>query len=190
MVMGYNGISGINGIRSDMINKADEIRKLLKQNKTTRYIAQKVGVSLRDIHRVRQQENIDIGAIERQKARAEDERAEVVIDIVKKRDIAVQLEKKINDLRKTLTSLEAAIQRKQTEIKYVRQPVERIYFPENYDEVRKYLETLSQNQLLSISTMITDILNDRVVQALHDEATRMRKETEETINRLRNSLRP
>ena len=38
--------------------------------------------------------------------------------------------------------------------------------------------------------MITDILNDRVVQALHDEATRMRKETEETINRLRNSLRP
>lgn len=46
-----------------MINKADKIRKLLRQDKTTREIAHELRVSLRDIGLVRKQEDIDIGSL-------------------------------------------------------------------------------------------------------------------------------
>lgn len=172
-----------------MINKADEIRKRLRQGWTTRKIAQELRVSLRDIHRVREQENIDIGALERQKTRIEKDIADLNSDIAQKRSTLTRLEKQINDLERTKTNLEAAIEKKQTEIKYVRQPVEPIYFAQNYGDVRKNLETLSSDQLGALSQIITDILNDRAVRAIRDERSKIRKKTEDTINQMRNSLR-
>ncbi len=172
-----------------MINKADEIRKLLKQGKTTRYIAQKLRVSLRDVHRVREQENIDIGALERQEARTKNNIAALGNVIAKKRDVVAELEKQINDLRKASASLEAAIKRKETEVKYVRQTVEPIYFPQNYGEVKKNLETLSSNQLRSLTQVITDVINDQAASAIQDARSRMRKDTQNSINRTRRSLR-
>jgi len=171
-----------------MINKATQIKGLLEQDWTTREIAHKLRVSLRDIHKVREQEGIDIGALERQKSLLEEDI--VVLDkiVAQKRNIIARLEKQINDLGRTKTKLEAEIEKKQAEIKYVQQPVEPIYIPKNYDEVRKYLETLSSNQLRSLSQMIADIINDRLARAIHDKAISIRKDTQNNINRMRNSL--
>lgn len=172
-----------------MINKPNEIRKLFKQNKTTREIAHELRVSLRDIAEVRKQENIDIGALERQQTRLKEDIATLDSMFTRRRSATDQLQEQINNLRQTKANLEAAMEKKQTEIKYVKEPVEPIYFPENYDEVRKYLETLSLNQLDSLRKMVVDIINDRLVLRLQDIRRGMRKETEDKINRMRNSLR-
>jgi len=172
-----------------MINKADKIRELLRQDKTTREIAHELKVSLRDIHTVREQEGIDIRAIERRKTRVEKDLIALNDSVAQNRSIIAQQKKQINDLERKKTNLEAEIEKKQSDIKYVQQPVEPIYFPQNYNEVKKYLETLSSNQRSSLSRMITDILNDRLADAIHDERSRMRKDNENTINRMRNNLR-
>ena len=168
-----------------MINKGTQIRRLLKQGKTTREIASELRVSLRDIHTVREQEGIDIGALERQKTHLEKDIAVFDKNITQKKSIIARLKKQINDLGQAETNLEAEIEKKQAELKYVQQPVEPIYLPQNYDEVRKYLETLSLDQLRSLSQMITDILNKRTVSRLRDVRRQLRKEVQDNTNPIR-----
>lgn len=169
-----------------MINKAALIRKLLKQGKTTREIAQELRVSLRDIGLVRKQEGIDIGALVRQRNRLEKNLDDLDNSIVQRRSNIAGLEKQLNDLQRTKISLEAAIERKRNEIKQVQQPVELIYFPQNYGEVERYLETLSLDQLRSLVPMILDIINDRVAHEIHDFRHEFQKEA---VKQVRKSLR-
>ena len=174
---------------TSMINKADEIRKLLKQGWTTREIAHELRVSLRDIHTVREQEGIDIRAIERRKTRIEKDLVALNTSVAQRCSTIALLKKQINDLGQVKTNLEAEIEKKQAEIKYVQQPVQSIYIPKNYGEVEKSLETLSLDQLRSISQIVTNIINDRLARAIHEKAARIRKDTQDNINRTRRSLR-
>jgi len=68
---------------------------------------------------------------------------------------------------------------------HVKQPVavEPIYFPKNYDEVIKYLKTLSSDQLQYISKSLVSILNDRLMGALHDQKTRVEQQTRDMLKR-------
>ena len=171
-----------------MINKVTQIRKLLEQGKTTREIAHELRVSLRDIGLVRKQEGIDIGALERKKISVEQDIINLDNSIAFKHRVIDQLEQQINDLQRAKMSIEATIQRKQTEVKYVRQPVKPIYFPQNYDEVKKYLETLSLDQLISLSQIMTNIFSDRLVRSIDADNAKLLKEVQDNINRMRNSL--
>jgi len=74
-----------------MINKADQIRKLLRQDKTTREIAHELRVSLRDIGLVRKQEDIDIGALVCQKTRVEEDLVVLNKSVTQKRNIIARL---------------------------------------------------------------------------------------------------
>jgi len=172
-----------------MRNKADQIRELLRQDKTTREIAHELKVSLRDIHTVREQEGIDIRAIERLKTRVEKDLVALNDTVAQNRNIIAQQQKQINDLEQKKKNLEAEIGKKQAEIIYVQQLVEPIYIPKNYGEVEKYLETLSLDQLRSLSQIVANIINDRLARAIHDRAVRIRKDSQDSIKRIRNSLR-
>ena len=172
-----------------MINKATQIRELLEQDWTTRDIARKLRVSLRDIHRVREQEGIDIGALVRQKIRVEEDIVVLDKSVAQTRNTIARLKKQINDLEQVKTNLESEIEKKQAEIKYVQQPVEPIYIPKNYGEVEKYLEMLSLDQLRSLSQMVAAIISDRLARAIHEKAARIRKDTQDNINRMRSSVR-
>jgi chromosome segregation ATPase len=166
-----------------MIDKSAEIRKLLTEGKTSREIARTLRVSLRDVHRVRQQEGIDFGALEREKK----DREKDIISIEKKIDQMqheqAQVENQINTLLRQKHELEAEIERKRTEVVYVKQPVEPIYFPKNYREVRKYLETLNSDQLRSISQQVLSIMNDRAISILQNAKTRIEQQTRDILKR-------
>jgi hypothetical protein len=168
-----------------MIDKTAEIRKLLAQGKTTRKIARMLRVSLRDIHRVRQQEGIDIGALEREKELREKDIGVLENRITQMRQELAQLEKQNSTLLRQKNELEAEIERKKTEVINVKQPVavEHIYFPSNYMEVIKYLKTLSTDQLQYISQVIVSIANDRLIGALRDQKTRIDQQTRDTLKR-------
>ncbi|MFC2050430.1 hypothetical protein ACFLTN_04560 [Chloroflexota bacterium] len=182
----YNGISGINGIRMlEMINKTAEIRKLLAQGKTTREIAQELRVSLRDIGRVRQQEGIDIGALEREKRVREKDLGVLNNRITQMRQEQAQLEKRNNTLLRQNNELEAEIKRKKTEVIRIMQPivVEHINLPRNRAELVEYLNTLSNDQLQYITQVITRIFNDRLAGALRDQKKRLEQQTKDTLKR-------
>jgi septal ring factor EnvC (AmiA/AmiB activator) len=166
-----------------MIDKTTEIRKLLAQGKTTREIAHELRVSLRDIHRVREQEGIDIGALEREKERREKDIGVLENRITQRRQELAQLENQISTLLEQKREVEAEIERKKIEVIHVKQPVEPIYFPENYEEVRKYLETLRADQLRSISQLLVNIMNDRAVRAFQDAKTRIEQQTRDMLKR-------
>jgi chromosome segregation ATPase len=177
----YNGINGIAII--EMINKASEIRKLLAQGKTTREIASILRLSLRDVHHVRKQLGIDIGALDREKERREKDISVLEKRITQGRQSLAQLEKQNSALLRQKNELEAEIERKKTEVIHVKQPVEPIYFPENYSEVRKYLETLRSDQLRSISLLLVDIMNDRAIHALQHEKARLEQQAKDILKR-------
>jgi hypothetical protein len=166
-----------------MINKAAEIRKLLAQGKTTREIASTTKSSLRDIHRVRKQQGIDIGALEREKERREKDIRVLENRISQMRQALAQLEKQNSILLRRKNELEAEIERKKTEVIHVKQPVEPIYFPKNYEEVRNYLETLSSDQLQSISQLLLSIMTDRADRLLRDENTRIKQQIRDMLKR-------
>lgn len=166
-----------------MIDKSAEIRKLLAQGKTTREIASKTRSSLRDVHRVRQQEGIDIGALEREKERREKDIGVLENRITQRRQELAQLENQIGTLLKQKHEVEAETERKKTEVIHVKQPVEPIYLPENYGEVRKYLETLRTDQLRSISQLLVSIMNDRAISILRAEKTRIEQQTRDMLKR-------
>jgi len=170
-----------------MVNKTAEIRRLLAQGKTTREIAHELRVSLRDIQRVRQQEGIDIGALERGKRRVERDINVLENRITQMRQELAQLEKQNSTLLSQKNKLETEIERKKTEVIQVKQPVsvESIYFPRNYMEVPEYLKTLSTEQLQYISRVIVDIANERAFSALRDQNARI---TQQTIDTLKRSL--
>lgn len=81
--------------------------------------------------------------------------------------------------------LEAEMEQKKAEVIHIKQPVEveHIYFPKNYQEVRKYLETLSSEQLRSISQQVLSIMNDRAIRVLHNAKTRMEQQTRDMLKR-------
>ena len=168
-----------------MINKASEIRKLLVQGKTTREIARELRVSLRDIHRVREQEGIDIGALEREKERREKDIGVLENGITRRRQELAQLEKQNSTLLRQNNELEAEIERKKTEVIQVVQPVmvERIDIPRNREEIREYLETLRTEQLQYISQLLVDIANDRASRALSDANSRIKQQTIDILKR-------
>lgn len=166
-----------------MINKASEIKKLLAQGKTTREIASILRLSLRDVHHVRKQLGIDIGALDREKERREKDISVLEKRITQGRQALAQLEKQNSALLRQKNELEAEIERKKAEVLHVRQPVESIYFPKNYEEVRKYLETLSSEQLQSVSLLLVDIMDDRAIRALRDENARILQQAKDILKR-------
>lgn len=166
-----------------MIEQSVEIKKLLAEGKTTREIAHMLRVSLRDIHLVRQQEGIDIGALEREKERKEKDIGVLRSRIAETRQQIAQLEGQKSTLLKQKDELEAEVERKKTEVIQVKQPVEPIYFPKNFQEVRKYLETLSSDQLHSISQQVLSIMNDRAVHVLQNAKAKMEQQARDLLKR-------
>lgn len=125
------------------------------------------------------------GALEREK-----ERRETDVDVLENRithmhQELAQLESQISTSLRQKHELEAEIERKKTEVIQVKQPVEvePIYFPKNFDEVIKYLQTLSSNQLQYISQVITNIASDRVAGALRDQKARIDQQTRDMLKR-------
>ncbi|MBM4447424.1 MAG: hypothetical protein FJ023_08825 [Chloroflexi bacterium] len=168
-----------------MIHKTSEIKKLLAEGKTTREIARILRVSLRDIHRVREQEGIDIGALEREKERREKDIGVLENRITQGRQELAQLEKRNSTLLRQKRELEAEIERKKTEVIQVVQPVvvERIDIPRNREELREYLETLNSDQMQFISQLLVDIANDRGIRTLSDAKTRIEQQTRDMLKR-------
>jgi predicted RNase H-like nuclease (RuvC/YqgF family) len=134
---------------------------------------------------VREQEGIDIGALEREKERREKDISVLENRITQGRQALAQLEKQNSTLLRQNNELEAEIERKKTEVIHVTQPVviEHIYIPKNSGEVRKYLETLTTEQLQFISQLLVNIANDRAIRALSDAKTRIEQQTRDMLKR-------
>jgi chromosome segregation ATPase len=104
-----------------MIDKTAEIKKLLAQGKTTREIAHKLRVSLRDIHRVRVQESIDIGALDREKERREKDIGILEKRITQLQQELAQLKSQISTLLRQKNDLEAEMEQKKAEVIHIKQ---------------------------------------------------------------------
>lgn len=168
-----------------MIDKTAEIRKLLAQGKTTREIASKTRSSLRDVHHVRKQLGIDIGALDREKERREKDISVLENRITQMRQALAQLEKQNSTLLRRKNELEAEIERKKTEVMHFVKTVvvEEIYVPKNESEIRNYLKTLNPEQLEYISKQVLSIMEDRAIRVLQDAKARLEQQARDILKR-------
>lgn len=137
------------------MDKVKKIKELIKQGKTTREIARELRVSLRDIHRVRMQEGIDIGALERDRDRLQGE-------LVSRRQEVSRLQQEIQRLREEKQGLEAEIKRRKAEVLKVVTPIKPIYFPQNFTDIDEYLKNLSDNQLKYLLDTVVHLYGRRM----------------------------
>lgn len=158
-------VSMVSMVSKPMINKAAEIKRLLEEGHTTRQIAKELRVSLRDIHKVRQQENIDLGALQREKEA-------LVKEISALKEQCSKLRQEKEQAEKDLAALLKEIERKKSELVFTKVPVAPIYFPENIDQVRSYLESRSDEQFEAIIDLVTNIATLRANKKITDNTNR------------------
>ena len=164
------------------MNKAQEIKRLIHEGKTTREIAHELRVSLRDIGNVRKQMGVDLGILDRRKAKLEsdlarltEDRDQVSAEIATLRAIVIRLQNEIRQLEHYKSDLNDTIRRKKAEVVDVQQPINPIYVPVNKTEIESYLRTLSDEQMLFLQKAMNVVHVERQKKGYEEGTAKMLK---------------
>ena len=157
-----------------MVTKFDQISHALDAGETSSQIAKELTVSLKDVHKVRVERGLDLGAKQREYATLQK-----AIAVSQKGLTALELELQRLDQqfamgKRKLADLDKEIARKKDEKARMPFYVEAIRIPSNYWEVRAYLSKLDYERLKWFTDTVRSILKEKQLRELEKQLRKLK----------------